>query len=495
MELYRLLESLKDFSLHGDPETIVTGLSYDSRTVRPGELFIAIKGFRQDGHDFIPEARQRGAAGAVVEREIPDLPLQVRVPDSREAMARLASRFYQDPSKKLRVIGITGTNGKTTITHLIRSILTRAGFEVGLLGTVHNVIGGVAEPVKHTTPESLDLQELLARLVQVRSDYVVMEVSSHALELKRVLGTEFDVGVISNITQDHLDFHGTFENYRQAKANLFRGLGETYQDPPKEGPKRAVVNLDDPSASFILSQCSVEVVTYGVNQRADVWAEDIRVQGKGASFRLWTPQGTRRMAINLTGRFNIYNTLAAMAVGLAEEVSLDLIVKSMEDIHGVPGRFELVEEGQDFTVIVDYAHTPDGLENILLTAREFARGRIIVVFGAGGDRDRLKRPIMGEIAARYGDFPIITSDNPRSEDPEAIINEIEVGVRKRTQRYLREADRRQAIAMAIGMAQPGDVVLIAGKGHEDYQIFREQTIHFDDREVAREILRERQGDR
>lgn len=491
MELQRLLEALPEYVVEGDPRVDIAGLSYDSRTVRPGELFFAIRGFQHDGHDFIPEALNRGAVGAVVERDVPNLPLTVHVSSTREALALLASRFYDDPSKKLRVIGVTGTNGKTTTTHLIRNILVRAGYEVGLLGTVHNIIGGISEPVKHTTPESLDLQELLARLVQAKSDYVVMEVSSHALELKRVFATEFDVGVLTNITQDHLDFHGTFENYRDAKARLFRSLGQTYQEPLKEGAKRAVVNVDDPSGPYIIQQCSVEVVTYGVNQRADVWAEDIRVGGHGASFRLWTPQGTRRLTLNLTGRFNIYNSLAAIAVGLAEEVPLDVVVAAMEDTRGVPGRFEQVDEGQDFTVIVDYAHTPDGLENILLTAREFTRGRIIVVFGAGGDRDRLKRPVMGEIAARYADFSIITSDNPRSEDPEAIIDEIEVGVRRRTEHYARQVDRRQAIAQAIAMAQPGDVVIIAGKGHEDYQIFRDRTIHFDDREAAREILRER----
>jgi UDP-N-acetylmuramoyl-L-alanyl-D-glutamate--2,6-diaminopimelate ligase/murE/murF fusion protein len=487
-----LVARLAQAEVHGRLDRQITTITYDSRQVVPGALFIALAGSKVDGHSFVSHACRQGAVAVLVEQAVVadgDVTV-IRVPDTRAAMQLVTPYFFDHPSRKLRLIGVTGTNGKTTTTHLIRAVLQQAGFKVGLIGTIHTLIGEQVLPVRNTTPDVVELQALLADMVAARMDYVVMEVSSHALALGRVGGCEFDIAVFTNMTRDHLDFHVTFENYRDAKAELFRLL--TAADNVKAG-KAAVVNVDDPAAAFMLMNAACRHLTYGVEQPADLQAVDIAVAATGAAFTVVGPFGSLPLSLRITGVFNVYNVLAAAGAVLAEGVAPAVIKQALEEFRSVPGRFELVDAGQPFTVIVDYAHTPDGLENILQTARQFARQRIIVVFGCGGDRDRTKRPIMGRLAIEYGDVVIATSDNPRSEEPESILREIEVGLRQEqtaAKGYEIIPDRRQAIGRALHIAAPGDVVIIAGKGHETYQVLKDRTIAFDDRQVVREIIGE-----
>ncbi|SDF07278.1 UDP-N-acetylmuramoyl-L-alanyl-D-glutamate--2,6-diaminopimelate ligase [Sporolituus thermophilus] len=490
--LQELVALMPGCEVSGDINLTITAVTYDSRQAKPGSLFICLTGSKVDGHDYIAQARAGGAVAVLVEKEVNVEPgiTVIKVPDTRAAMQAITPFFFDYPSQKLRVIGVTGTNGKTTTTHLIRSILMQAGYKVGLIGTIHTLIGDRTLPVKNTTPDVVDLQGLLAEMVAAGVDYAVMEVSSHALALNRTAGCEFDVGVFTNITRDHLDFHVTFENYIDAKAELFRLIGKP--DNVKTG-KSAVINTDDPAANHMLREVTYHAITYGVQDKADVTARNINIRADGAKFEAVTAKGIIPLALQITGLFNVYNVLAAIGVALAEGIEPDVIKTALEAFRSVPGRFEIVDVGQPFTVIVDYAHTPDGLENILKTARQFAQRRIIAVFGCGGDRDRTKRPIMGRLAAEYADVVVATSDNPRTEDPVAILKEIEVGIRegiKPGKNYEVIVDRRQAIARALNLAEPQDIVIIAGKGHETYQILKDKTIPFDDREVAREIIRE-----
>jgi UDP-N-acetylmuramoyl-L-alanyl-D-glutamate--2,6-diaminopimelate ligase len=477
-------------------DVTVNQIAYDSRRVEPGGLFVAIRGFRQDGHLYLPEALARGARAVVVDRPEVSVPpdiVKVVVPDSRQALPDLAAAFFGYPSRRLRVVGVTGTNGKTTTTFMSEAIFRAAGHKTGLIGTVENHVGDEVLPVERTTPESLDVEELFYRMTKVGVTHAVMEVSSHALELGRVKNIEFDIAVFTNLTQDHLDFHQTLDNYRRAKARLFEQLDRL---GAKAGSRTAVINADDPSGEAMRRATSQRILTYGVREEADIRAEDVDIKAQGVAFTLRTPIGTERVRLRFTGLFSVYNALAACGVGLAEGISLATIKAALEGLPGVPGRFELIQEGQDFAVIVDYAHTPDGLENILRTAKEFARGRIILVFGCGGDRDRTKRPIMGHLAVRYADRVFITSDNPRSEDPLAIMQDIEAGARAEegsSGKYILIPDRREAIREALAEARADDVVLIAGKGHETYQIIGDRTLPFDDRQVAREFLREMTG--
>lgn len=485
-----LLEAVEVLSTGGDPNTVITGITYDSRQVQPGFLFVAVKGYKFDGHEYISKALALGAAAVVVERKDELLPVMswALVHDTRRALALLSARFFGNPSARLKMIGVTGTNGKTTTTNLIASILSGAGHKVGLIGTIHNKIGDRVFPVKHTTPESTDLQALLGEMTAEGVDTCVMEVSSHALALHRVEGCEFDAAVFTNLTQDHLDFHRDMEEYRDVKKRLFSGLSA----PGVKAQKCSILNADDPSAKDLIEGAGGTVFTYGIKCPADVQAEDILVTARGARFTAAGRWGRCTLNLKMTGLFNVYNALAAYTASAALGVPVDVIKASLEAARGVPGRFELVDAGQDFAVVVDYAHTPDGLENILKTAKEVAGGRLITVFGCGGDRDRTKRPQMGAIAARYSDFAVITSDNPRTEDPLAIIQEIEQGLRPdaEKEKYTVEPDRRLAIRLAVGMARPGDVVVIAGKGHEDYQIIGTQKLPFDDRLEAAGVLEE-----
>ncbi|HOA40725.1 MAG: UDP-N-acetylmuramoyl-L-alanyl-D-glutamate--2,6-diaminopimelate ligase [Halanaerobiales bacterium] len=484
MLLKDLIKRIEVLKIVGNLDIEIKKMVYDSRQVEEGSLFICIEGFKDDGHDYINKAIQNGAVAIVVEKELetyPDGITVVEVADSRETMAYLAAAFFNDPLEKLDLIGVTGTNGKTTTTYIIKSILDNTGRATGLIGSIKNIIGEKTLPATRTTPESMDLYGLFAEMLENRLSHAVMEVSSHALDLKRVEGMDFKVAIFTNISQDHLDFHQSFDEYLLAKSKLFQQLGPG---------GFAVVNIDDPRSEQIIAAAKGEILTYAIKKEADFQARDIKINSRGVSF---TVEGKYNFSLNmkLTGLFNVYNALAAIACGYALGLSPEEVKSGLEKVNGVAGRFEIVDEGQDFTVIVDFAHTPDGLENVLQTALELAKGKIHIVFGCGGDRDKGKRPEMGRIAAEYGDYLVLTSDNPRSEDPIAIIKDIEQGLEKSTTPYEVILDRREAIFYAIEKAGPGDMVLIFGKGHETYQIFKDKTISFDDRQVAREAIRER----
>ena len=484
MNLQDVLKPLYSYEISGSIDQIdIKGIKYDSRYVKPGDLFICVSGFKTDGHLYAEKAVTQGAVAVLVERHIDELDIpQIKVEDTREAMALVAACFYGYPSKKLGLIGVTGTNGKTTTTHLIKCILDKE-YKVGLVGTIGNMIGDKNLVANKTTPEAVDLQEIFCQMLTENVTYGVMEVSSHALTLKRVEGSSFDVGVYSNLSQDHLDFHKTLEAYREAKGKLFEMIGKD----KKDRPQYAVINKDDQNFEYFKSKCQVPVYTYGIDGDCDFKAKNVHVRDQGVSYELEYPGGCISMDLKITGLFNVYNSLSAFAVCYLEGVAIEIIKESLETA-GVPGRFEKVDLNQDFTVIVDYAHTPDSLENVLTSAKKFVKGRIITVFGCGGDRDRAKRPLMGEAVAKYSDYSIVTSDNPRSEEPETIIKEILPGIDKLSAAYEVVLNRKEAIARAIGMAETGDLVLIAGKGHETYQEIKGQRYPFDDREIAREIL-------
>lgn len=471
--------------LQGSLEQTIAAIHYDSRLVTPGSIFVCISGLTTDGHLFAQESVNKGAVALIVERPV-DVPpgiTVIKVPDTRRALAQLAAGFYGNPSRKFRLIGVTGTNGKTSTTVLLESIFKQWGRKTGLLGTIANRIGSEVLPSTHTTPESLELQKLFYSMAEAGTDYVMMEVSSHALSLKRVEEAEFDVGIFTNLTRDHLDFHRGLEEYREAKVQLFRLLGQETNDRLKYG----MVNADDPNSNYFQQAAQVPVLTYGIEKPCDYRAVDIEITPKRASFRL-KGKPPVRLQLNVTGRFSIYNALAAVGTALEEGVPLEVVQEALVKLPGVPGRFELVDAGQEFTVVVDYAHTPDGLENVLATAREISKGRVITVFGCGGDRDRSKRPLMGAAVARYSDYAIVTSDNPRTEEPEAIIQDIEPGLASAGGCYEVVLDRKEAIFKALDLAAPGDLVLIAGKGHEDYQIIGRKKYPFDDRKVVREYF-------
>ncbi|HAI21815.1 MAG TPA: UDP-N-acetylmuramoyl-L-alanyl-D-glutamate--2,6-diaminopimelate ligase [Clostridiales bacterium UBA8153] len=478
--------------LHMGRDVEITGIAYDSRRAGPGQLFAALSGRRRDGHDFIADAVGRGCAGLLVERAgaVPEDVPYLLACDSRRAMALAATVLYGHPTGALRLCGVTGTNGKTTTTFMVRHLLQGAGIKTGLVGTVHVLVGDTPVAAGLTTPEAPDLQEIMAGMVREGCQAAVMEVSSIGLELERTTGCEFDAAVFTNLTQDHLDLHGTMEAYRDAKARLFAGMGHPALPPVKPGPRVAVINADDPSGAYMAGKCRVPVITYGLQPGVAVRATGVQLEAAGNKFTLESPQGTRRVHQRLAARFNLYNALAAAAVALHEGVDLDAVVEGLETMPGVPGRFEMVHGGQEYAVIVDYAHTPDALENVLRAARRVVSGKVIVVFGCGGDRDATKRPRMGEVAARLADLVVVTSDNPRSEEPGAILSQIAVGLQGQATPYVLEADRARAIALALAQARPGDGVIIAGKGHETYQACKDHTIDFDDRAVALARLRE-----
>lgn len=494
MQLQELAGLFAVRRLTGDAGVEILGIQADSRKVKPGDLFICVRGLVTDGHQYAAKAVEAGACALVVEEELPLAVPMLVVKDARNALAAIAARFYGYPSRSLKVIPVTGTNGKTTSTYIMEKILSDRGFVTGLMGNIEMKIAGTSYPTSSTnTREPLELQESFRKMADAGVEYCLMEASSHALDLGRVKETWFRTALFTNLTQDHLDYHKTMDNYRQAKGLLFSRLGNG-GTPDERERSYAVLNADDPASAYYAAQTAVEVVTYGVEQAADVSARDIRITAQGTFFRLCTWLGEAGVRLRLIGKFNVCNALGAVAVCLLEGVSLEHAVQSLESIPPVEGRMEAVGEGQAFQVLVDYAHTPDGLENALAAVKEVAEGRVITVFGCGGDRDRTKRPIMGRIAAHYSDYVIVTSDNPRSEDPEAILKDIEPGVREgglTQESFTLTADRRHAIQMAIEMASPKDVVLIAGKGHETYQIINGATHHFDDREEAREALRSR----
>jgi UDP-N-acetylmuramoyl-L-alanyl-D-glutamate--2,6-diaminopimelate ligase len=479
MLLKELLREIQVSRIEGDVDKPIDAIYYDSRRVTPGSLFFCIEGFRFDGHDFAVEAVSKGAHAVVLRKDVPlsQHVTKVFVEDTRLAMALMSRAFYGYPARDIPIIGVTGTNGKTTVTYLIKSILEEEGKKVGLIGTIANMIGSKMLPAERTTPESIDLQKLFKDMQDEGVDAIVMEVSSHSLSLKRVAGVEFEVGVFTNLTQDHLDFHHTLEEYREAKAKLFLQS------------RQAVINIDDETGRMFAERVQGQLWTYGISRTAQVFARDIEITSRGVSFQLFLPGESSMVSLNIPGLFSVYNALAAATACHALGVPVRHIKAGLEKVKGVPGRFELLNTGTEYSVIIDYAHTPDGLENVLKTARDFTKGRVITVFGCGGDRDPSKRPIMGEVAGKYSDFCVITSDNPRNEEPMAIIQQIIPGIEKTTCPYVVIEDRREAIAYALNHGRAGDVIILAGKGHETYQILKNnQVIHFDEREVVAELL-------
>jgi len=497
VRLTDLLPAIAVKEIYGFTEIPVEGITYDSRQVRPGYIFVAISGYREDGNVYIPQALEAGASVVVSSRKTEKLvrpakwggsATQIIVEDPRKALAKLATAFYRYPSDKLNIIGITGTNGKTTVSYFTEAIFKENGEKVAVLGTIAYRLGEETLPALTTTPQSSDLQEILKKLVDKEFTTAILEVSSHALSLERVEGCEFDSAIFTNLSREHLDFHKTMEEYLEAKIRLFSTLGK---DARKKREKLAVLNLDDPSTEKFIHSTKAKIITYGIERGAEVLAKSIKLDLEKTAFTLVSPEGEVRISLPLVGKYNIYNALAASSVAIGQGISLALIRSGLESVSSIPGRFERIDYGQPFTVIVDYAHTHEALRRLLDTCRELNPRRIITVFGCGGDRDRGKRPLMGEVAIELSDYVIVTSDNPRSEDPERIALDIEVGIkRKEKNNYQTIIDRLQAINKALSMAEKGDLVVIAGKGHEDYQIFKEGRIHFDDREVVRRILSE-----
>lgn len=518
MRLQELVDQLVLAETRGNLQTEITGFSIHSATTKPGDLFVClpgIPGFLEDRHRYAQEAILAGAVALIVEREVNlDVPTVI-VPSASYALAAMACHFYGYPSTELKLIGLTGTNGKTTTAHMVEAILSFAGLRTGLMGNIGMKIDG--EPVETDSLNTKETPRLQAALRQMRDhgvEYAIMEVTSQGLDMGRVLGCEYRTAVFTNLTQDHLDYHGSMEQYREAKGKLFAQLGGGFSpDPDKR--KYAVLNADDPASEAFRRATAAQTVTYGIEREADVMARAVTLGRSGTRFELCTFAGTIPVQMKLVGAFNVSNALAAATCALLEGIPLTAIQGGLERLAAVPGRMEPVDEGQSYTVLVDYAHTPDSLKQALEAVRRFAEKRLIVVFGCGGDRDRSKRPVMGEIAAGKADVVILTSDNPRFEEPQRILEDIAVGVRRSGGRkrdaldqenglaecrmddsgcvYEQIIDRRQAIEQAIASAREGDIVLIQGKGHETYQIVQGQTFDFDDREIAREAIRRRRG--
>lgn len=452
-------------------------LQYNSRKVKPGDVFCCVVGTFADGHAYAAQAVEQGAAALVVEHRLPlDVP-QLLVPNTRIAMAEMAAGYYGYPSRDMTIVGVTGTNGKTSTTYMLKAIAERMGKKVGLIGTIRNMIGDFIIDTERTTPESVDLQRIFRQMADENVDVVIMEVSSHSLDQKRVHGIEFDVGLFTNLTQDHLDYHKTFANYLAAKKQLF------YQS------RRAVVNLDDSHAGELMEGLDLPTMTFGVREQADITAGEIDITARGVQFDMKYKNITSRLNIPIPGLFSVFNAMGAAGVALTLGWTLDSIKGGLENMMSVSGRLEPLPTGRhEFTVLLDYAHTPDALENVLKTVRGFAAGRVVTLFGCGGDRDHAKRPIMGEVAGRYSDFLVVTSDNPRSEEPMAIIEAIEEGVKKSGCEYVVIENRRDAIQYALANARKNDVILLAGKGHENYQEINGGKHHFDEKEIVAELL-------
>ncbi|MBQ8002135.1 MAG: UDP-N-acetylmuramoyl-L-alanyl-D-glutamate--2,6-diaminopimelate ligase [Clostridia bacterium] len=450
----------------------ISDICYDSRLVTKGSLFVAIKGFKSDGHAYIGKALDMGAVIVVGEEDRCE-ENYVRVPSSRRFLATASASFFNNSAEKMKIVGITGTNGKTTTSYLIKQILELKGHKCGLIGTNQILVGDEAIDSERTTPESRELHELFDKMYKSGAEYVVMEVSSHSLELDRVYGIKFEVGVLSNLTQDHLDFHETMDNYAAAKAKLFKMS------------KNAAINVDD-DYSHIMQKDAKNLLTYSIDKASDFKAEDILLRERGVTFNVTYKGEVRQLRLGIPGRFSVYNALAAASAALCMGFSMEDVEKGLVIARGVKGRLEVVPTITPYTVIIDYAHTPDGLENVIRAVRGFAKGRVITLFGCGGDRDNTKRPIMGAIAQRLSDEVIVTSDNPRGEDPKVIMEHIVAGMEKGN--YVCIENRREAIGYALDIAKEGDVIILAGKGHETYQIFKDETIHFDEREVVKEHL-------
>lgn len=477
LKLQGLLKNINYEVLQGNDNINISNIQYDSRKVTDNSLFVCIKGFKVDGHDYAQSAIKKGAKALLVEDKIEGISNDItiiKVDDTRKVIAFIAERYYNHPSNKFRLIGVTGTNGKTSITYLTKSIIEEFGKKTGIVGTIENRIGDKVLKASRTTPEALDLQELFYNMFQENVNAVIMEVSSHSLELNRVDASKFDVGIYTNLTLDHLDFHKTMENYRDAKLKLFKMCNV------------GVINIDDEYGPYMIENGTCKkYLTYGVNNSdAILNAVNLDISLNGVKYNLMFEGEKYEILLNTPGKFSVYNSLAAIGACLAIGVPMDIIISGLRKNKGIRGRFQSFTSDKGYTVIVDYAHAPDGLLNVLQSMKEFAKARIITVFGCGGDRDTSKRPIMGEIAGNNSDFCVITSDNPRTEDPVSIIDEVEVGMKKTNCEYVKIPSRLDGILKALSMAQKGDLILIAGKGHEDYQILRDEIIHFDDAEVV-----------
>ncbi len=474
MKLFELIktdnEKLKDLE--------ITGISCNSNMVEKGFIFVCISGWNLDGHNFAASAIKNGAAVVICERDL-GLENQIIVEDTHKAYFEVSANWFSNPADKLKLIGVTGTNGKTSVTYMIKAILEKAGNKVGLLGTVQNLIADKVVPSNNTTPDAYEMNYLLSLMVEEGCEYAVMEVSSHALDQKRICGVEFCASVFTNLTQDHLDYHLTMDNYFEAKLKLFKMS------------KCAIVNLDDPYAERIMEKTDCKKITFSLNDNSATYtAKNLEYFPDKTKYQMVGYNFINKMRVSTGGKFTAYNSMCAAAVALELGISADIIKTALSEIRGVPGRAEIVETGRDFTVIIDYAHTPDGLENILMSFREYKDSRLVVLFGCGGDRDKTKRPLMGEKAAQIADFLIVTSDNPRSEEPMKIIEDIMVGVKKHKTPYKVIENRIEAINFAVANAQKNDIIVLAGKGHETYQILKNETIHLDEREVVAEALKE-----
>ena len=482
MKLQDLLRGVEVLETGADLQMEITGVTDSSRQVQQGMLFLAVPGYATDGHKYIPDAVNRGAGVIVCEREMPDDAPWVRVKDARTAMAKIGAAWYGRPADHMEMIGVTGTNGKTSVTYLLKTLLEKAlGTKVGLIGTIHNMIGDEILPGERTTPGAMELQGLLARMREAGCTHVVMEVSSHALVQHRVDEIPFRIGAFTNLTEDHLDFHHTMEAYGQAKALLFKKCRD------------GVFNIDDPSADIMTEHAACTSYTVGLSSKAELQGEHIVLAPDHIEMDVKEGKALEKLSLQIPGRFTVSNALVVLGIARKLGISLKAAVAALSQAKGVKGRIEVVPTpGQNFTVIIDYAHTPDGLENILKSLKDFCRGRLIVVFGCGGDRDRNKRPIMGSIAAKYGDYVIVTSDNPRTEDPMKIIEDILPGMKDTKTPYIVEENRRKAIRVALRSAKKDDMILLAGKGHETYQIIGTEKTHLDEREEVASALWEMQ---
>ena len=480
MILKSLLKGLDYEVIKGNEESKVQNIRYDNRKIEQGDAFVCVKGFKVDGHSFIGDAIKKGAKTLIVQEEVSEQDITIiKVRDTRKALAIMSSNYFGNPKDKLKIIGITGTNGKTTSAFIIKSILEKAGFMTGLIGTIANYIGNKKVDAVRTTPESYELHELFKNMVDAGVEYCVMEVSSHSLELDRVYGIQFEEGIFTNLTRDHLDFHKTFENYYNAKFKLF------------ERSNHSIINLDDPYGANIVKDIEergvkTKVSTFSIEKESDFKAFEIKSHSNGSEFKV-NLESIEEFSINIPGEYNIYNSLGCIICAHNLNIPMDKIKEGLSDVV-IPGRCELVakEKNLPYSIIIDYAHTPDGLENILSTVKAFTKNRMISVFGCGGDRDKVKRPQMGKIGCELSDIAIITSDNPRSEEPMDIINDIVKPLNY--DNFVIEVNRKEAIRKAMNMALEGDVIVIAGKGHETYQILKDETIHFDEREVVYDIL-------
>ncbi len=477
MLLSQLLADVEIVDVQGNIDIKVSGVAFNSKEVKPGDVFVCIKGFKSDGHDYAVDALERGAVAIIAERPIEETAATcVVVKNTRYALSCVAAAMYDHPYRKFKLIGVTGTNGKTTTTYLVKAILENKGLVVGLIGTNQNMIGDTVIPSHHTTPDSLELMQLFDRMAKEKVDAVIMEVSSHSLALDRVASCEFDIGAFTNVTQDHLDFHQTMENYIDAKAMLFKKC------------RAGLFNIDDEAFERISKDAKCEVLTYSTKSECDLRAKDIEYRANGVEFDMIFRGECERISLSIPGGFSVYNALTAAGCCLSAGLSLKEIADGLKTAKGVKGRIEVVETNTDYTVIIDYAHTPDGLLNILNAIRGFAKGRIVTLFGCGGDRDRTKRPIMGKIAGQLSDFCIVTSDNPRSEEPKDIIEDIIEGLSETDCRYAVVENRFEAIEFALDNAKTDDIILLAGKGHEPYQVLKDRTIVFDEREIVLKLI-------